>query len=645
MSWTSSRRAAPTSSSSRSRRGAPIGSGIRSRRSTPASGLGSGGSPARGSRAHPEAARGRRLRLDADRDHRRGPRHARSSSTSRTCSEPRAHVDRRAHRPRRATSSRSRPTCRNRPRASRSSGCPTRRSARRVQRVHNACANSGLPLPRRRLTVNLSPASLPKHGIGLRRRDRHRRARDGAARGRRARSRRPCTSASWGWTDDCVPCPGVLPAVVAAARAGFRRVVVPAACRAEAELVEGVEVLRGREPARMSRAGTASTWPRSPQDAGPCSARRHPTDDRAAPDLVDVVGQHEAVEALIVGGGRRTPSADVRAARRRQDDARPSSSRASCRDLDDEAALQVASIRSLAGLPVRDLSRAPPFEAPHHSASVAALVGGGSRDGAPRARSRARATACSSSTRRGSTADTRSTRCVSRSRRADRDPPRRLPGLLPRALPARARHEPVPVRPVRRARRRVRVSVDRDPPLPRATLRAAARPHRHRAGCPAGVAGAAAGPAASTTTTAEARARVHDARARARRRLRDTPVAHERRRPGHAGCAQDRSHPRRSSAGPSTPRCIAGRSRLRGYDRVLRVAWTLADLAGRDRLDVADIGRALFLKKGTSRMTLDLSSPAARVPRSATTPTRLGDDDDRRRLDARALWSASDRTG
>ena len=35
------------------------------------------------------------------------------------------------------------------------------------QRVHNACANSGLPLPRRKLTVNLSPASLPKHGSAL----------------------------------------------------------------------------------------------------------------------------------------------------------------------------------------------------------------------------------------------------------------------------------------------------------------------------------------------------------------------------------------------------------------------------------------------------------------------------------------------
>jgi magnesium chelatase family protein len=37
---------------------------------------------------------------------------------------------------------------------------------------------------------------------------------------------------------------------------------------------------------------------------------------------------------------------------------------------------------------------------------------------------------------------------------------------------------------------------------------------------------------------------------------------------------------------------------LRGYDRVLRVAWTLADLDGRTRLEPRDIGKALFMKKG-----------------------------------------------
>ena len=46
-------------------------------------------------------------------------------------------------------------------------GLPDKALGEAVQRVHNACANSGTPLPRRRLTVNLSPASLPKQGAGF----------------------------------------------------------------------------------------------------------------------------------------------------------------------------------------------------------------------------------------------------------------------------------------------------------------------------------------------------------------------------------------------------------------------------------------------------------------------------------------------
>ncbi len=57
--------------------------------------------------------------------------------------------------------------------------------------------------------------------------------------------------------------------------------------------------------------------------------------------------------------------------------------------LDDEAALEVASLRSLAGETVVALDRTPPFEAPHHSASIAALVGGGSRTARPGAIARA----------------------------------------------------------------------------------------------------------------------------------------------------------------------------------------------------------------------------------------------------------------
>ena len=46
-------------------------------------------------------------------------------------------------------------------------GLPDKSLGEAVQRVHNACKNAGLDLPRRRLTVNLSPASLPKHGAGF----------------------------------------------------------------------------------------------------------------------------------------------------------------------------------------------------------------------------------------------------------------------------------------------------------------------------------------------------------------------------------------------------------------------------------------------------------------------------------------------
>ena len=40
---------------------------------------------------------------------------------------------------------------------------------------------------------------------------------------------------------------------------------------------------------------------------------------------------------------------------------------------------------------------------------------------------------------------------------------------------------------------------------------------------------------------------------------------------------------------------------LRGYDRVLRVAWSIADIAGSERLGAGDIGRALYLKKGITQ--------------------------------------------
>ena len=93
------------------------------------------------------------------------------------------------------------------------------------------------------------------------------------------------------------PIPGILPAVVAAARAGHRRVVVPHANRAEAELVEGIDGARRGEPrpgrgvARRRRRGRR----RGAGQRAATTSRRQP--ERL--DLADVIGQREAVEALI----------------------------------------------------------------------------------------------------------------------------------------------------------------------------------------------------------------------------------------------------------------------------------------------------------------------------------------------------------
>lgn len=109
-------------------------------------------------------------------------------------------------------------------------------------RVRSASINAGCPLPPRRLTVNLSPANLPKHGSAF----------DLAI-------ALACLAAAKLVKDQSIaevvhlgelgldgrlrPIEGVLPAVLAAVRAGFHRVMIPAANAAEARLVPGAEVI------------------------------------------------------------------------------------------------------------------------------------------------------------------------------------------------------------------------------------------------------------------------------------------------------------------------------------------------------------------------------------------------------------------
>ena len=268
-------------------------------------------------------------------------------------------------------------------------GLPDAALSEARERVRGAIRNSGFDYPLTRITVNLAPADRRKRGaaydlaiaVGIL-----------VASGQIRRG-----GGTWALLGELSlagtvePVPGVLPMVATLARQGYRRVVVPFANEAEARLVTGVEAIgveglddaarlvagpRGRTAGRASRRPAVElsgprTAPGRNAAAATLAAGIEPV------DLAEIRGQQHArwaLEVALAGDHNLLlvgpPGAGKTLLARAIPGLLP--------PLDDDEALEVTVIESVAGLLHEGgLRRERPFRAPHHTSSYAALVGGG----------------------------------------------------------------------------------------------------------------------------------------------------------------------------------------------------------------------------------------------------------------------------
>ncbi|MEJ2868530.1 YifB family Mg chelatase-like AAA ATPase [Actinomycetospora sp. OC33-EN08] len=251
-------------------------------------------------------------------------------------------------------------------------GLPDAALAEARDRVRAAVVNSGERWPGRKITLALSPATLPKQGSSY---DVALACGVLAADGRlRAAALEDVVLLGELALDGRIrDVRGVLPCVLAARRAGVRRAVVPDDCLEEASLVEGIELFGAAHLADVL------AWLRGERPLRTPSGRQALHRPRAYEDLGDVVGQRPARWAaeIAAAGGHHLlyvgpPGSGKTMLARRLVGLLP--------DLSVPEAMEVAAVRSLAGAlpPEGDLAVTPPFVAPHHGVSAAALVGGGS---------------------------------------------------------------------------------------------------------------------------------------------------------------------------------------------------------------------------------------------------------------------------
>ncbi|MDX6224640.1 MAG: magnesium chelatase family protein, partial [Frankiales bacterium] len=241
-------------------------------------------------------------------------------------------------------------------------GLPDTALSEARDRVRAAVKNSGLTWPQGRMTLNLTPAALPKRGACF---DLACAAAILAANGLDLDAqllRRSVLVGELGLDGRVRPGVGVLPAVLAARRAGFDRVIVPRANAAEARLVAG---LRVTGVTSLNELVSHLRGQPVQEDLDPTAPEEQ--DVREPPDLADVMGQPEARWAMEVAaaGGHHVflkgpPGAGKTMLAERLPGILP--------PLAPEEALEVSAIHSIVGRLVGGrLITTPPFQVAHHT--------------------------------------------------------------------------------------------------------------------------------------------------------------------------------------------------------------------------------------------------------------------------------------